>query len=69
LDHVILLTVPSDIAMARMAKRNSNDYGKQSDDLRRELHLRVLVEPRLQAGALMCRVPRRSRPRRRADGL
>jgi dephospho-CoA kinase len=53
LDHVILLTVPTDIAVARMAKRNTNDYGKQSDDLRRELHLRALVEPRLRAGACL----------------
>lgn len=53
LDHVILLTVPTDIAIARLANRDTNDYGKDPDDLRRELHLRTIVEPKLRAGACL----------------
>jgi hypothetical protein len=53
LHHIVLLTVPSDVAMTRLANRDTNDYGKEPGELRRELHLRMTVEPMLRAGACL----------------
>ena len=53
LDHVVLLTVPTEVAVARLADRTTNDYGKHPDELARELGLRVEVEPLLRAGACL----------------
>ena len=51
LDHVVLLTVPTDVALARLAGRTTNDYGKRPDELARAL--RVEVEPMLRARACL----------------
>ena len=53
LDHVVLLTVPTDVAVARLAGRTTDDYGRHPDELARELALRVEVEPLLRAGACL----------------
>ncbi len=53
LSHVILLTIPDDVAMARLASRTTNDYGKEAAELQRELHLRSIIQPLLRAGACL----------------
>ena len=53
LDHVVLLTVPTQVAVARLATRTTNDYGKHPDELARELALRGEVEPLLRSGACL----------------
>lgn len=53
LDHVVLLTVPEDVALERLAHRTTNDYGKDPAELRRELELRAVVEPLLRAAACL----------------
>jgi broad-specificity NMP kinase len=53
LDHVVLLTVPEDVAVQRLAHRTTNDYGKDPAELRRELELRAVVEPLLRAAACL----------------
>lgn len=53
LHHLVLLTVPTDVAMARLANRSTNDYGKDPGQLQRELDLRTIVEPLLRAGACL----------------
>lgn len=53
LDHIVLLTVPMDIAVERMARRSTNDYGKSPAELDRELHLRAIVEPLLRHSACL----------------
>jgi PPOX class probable F420-dependent enzyme len=53
LDHIVLLTVPEDVARERLASRTTNDYGKNPAELRRELHLRSIVEPMLRRSACL----------------
>lgn len=53
LSHVVLLTIPDDVAMARLAGRTTNDYGKDAAELAREVALRPIVEPVLRAGACL----------------
>jgi dephospho-CoA kinase len=50
-DAVVLLSAPADVLLARVAGRDTNDYGKT--DAQRELILHHLstVEPLLRAGA------------------
>jgi dephospho-CoA kinase len=50
-DHIVLLSAPADILLARIAARTTNQYGKQPKE--RALILRHLaeVEPRLRATA------------------
>jgi dephospho-CoA kinase len=50
-DHVVLLSAPADVLLARIAARTSNPYGKRPGE--RALILRDLaeVEPRLRASA------------------
>jgi hypothetical protein len=37
LDHVVLLTIPTPVAIDRLANRTTNAYGKKPAELRREL--------------------------------
>lgn len=53
LDHVVLLTVPTEVAVHRLATRTTNEYGQAADELHRELELREVVEPLLLAGACL----------------
>jgi len=50
-DHIVLLSAPADILLARITARTANPYGKRPDE--RALILRHLaeVEPRLRATA------------------
>jgi broad-specificity NMP kinase len=53
LDHVILLSVPTQVAVRRLASRTGNDYGKDPAELDREMQLRMVVEPLLRRGACL----------------
>jgi dephospho-CoA kinase len=53
LDHVILLSVPAEVAIRRLASRTSNAYGKDPAELARELELREVVQPILRQGACL----------------
>jgi len=53
LEHVVLLRLPTAVAVRRLATRTTNDYGKAPDELARELALRAQVEPLLKAGACL----------------
>ncbi len=53
LEHVVLLTVPTPVAVQRLRERTTNGYGKAPDELARELALREEVEPLLRAGACL----------------
>jgi thymidylate kinase len=50
-DHVVLLSAPADVMLARIADRENNNYGKNPEE--RDLILRHLaeVEPLLRATA------------------
>lgn len=50
-DHVILLTVPSDVILNRLAARSNNDYGKHPDEAARVLRLKETIEPKLRSAA------------------
>ena len=51
LDHVVLLTAPADVLLARIATRTINPYGKHPDERERIIeHIRT-VEPLLRATA------------------
>lgn len=53
LDHVVLLTVPTEVAVRRLRIRTTNRYGRAPEELARELTLRNEVEPLLRAGACL----------------
>lgn len=53
LDHIVLLTVPEEVALERLANRVTNDYGKSPTEVRRELRLRPIVEPALRESACL----------------
>ena len=47
-DHVILLSAPAAVIVERLATRTTNTYGKQPDEVLRELDLIHSVEPLLR---------------------
>lgn len=47
-DHVILLSAPAQVIVARLGTRTNNSYGKQPDEVARVLGLRETVEPLLR---------------------
>jgi shikimate kinase len=51
LDHVILLTAPAEVIVARLAARTTNPYGKRPEEVARVLMLQQTVEPLLRRGA------------------
>jgi shikimate kinase len=53
LDHVVLLTIPTAVAIDRLANRTTNAYGKDPAELRCELQLRRVVEPLLRGSACL----------------
>ena len=53
LDHVVLLTIPTAVAIDRLANRTTNAYGQDPAELRRELQLRTVVEPLLRGPACL----------------
>jgi dephospho-CoA kinase len=50
-DHVVLLSAPADIILARIAVRNNNNYGKSPEEREQILQYLVTVEPLLRATA------------------
>ena len=50
-DHVVLLTAPAAVLVARLATRTTNPYGKHPDEVARVLALQQTIEPLLRAGA------------------
>jgi hypothetical protein len=50
-DHVILLSAPAELIVARLATRTNNPYGKDPDELARVLGYLETVEPLLRRGA------------------
>ena len=50
-DHVVLLTAPADQIVERLARRTTNPYGKDLDELAEVLQLQQTVEPRLRTRA------------------
>jgi shikimate kinase len=47
-DHIILLSAPAPVIVARLATRTNNAYGKQPEELARILNLKQTVEPLLR---------------------
>ncbi|SBT54852.1 AAA family ATPase [Micromonospora narathiwatensis] len=50
-DHVVLLSAPADVLLARIASRTNNPYGKRPDERAAILRHLATVEPRLRATA------------------
>jgi adenylate kinase family enzyme len=50
-DHIILLSAPTPVLVARLATRTTNPYGKQPDERARVLWHLHTVEPLLRRGA------------------
>jgi len=50
-DHVVLLSAPADVIVARLATRTTNPYGKRPEEVARTLALLDTVEPMLKRGA------------------
>jgi dephospho-CoA kinase len=50
-DHIVLLSAPADVLLARIATRTGNDYGKEPAERAAVLHHLAAVEPLLRAGA------------------
>ena len=50
-DAVVLLSAPADVILERVARRDTNDYGKTDEQRRFILEDLAIVEPRLRAGA------------------
>jgi len=53
LDHIVLLRIPTTVAIDRPAGRTTNAYGRDPAELRRELQLRTVVEPLLRSSACL----------------
>ncbi len=51
--HVVLLSVPDEVALHRLATRTTNAYGKDPVELAREVALRDEVQPLLRRGACL----------------
>jgi dephospho-CoA kinase len=51
LNHVVLLSAPTQVIMERLATRTTNSYGKHPDELSRVLEHKETVEPLLRRGA------------------
>jgi len=50
-DHVVLLSAPADVLLARIAARTTNPYGKEPDERAEILRYLAEVEPLLRASA------------------
>jgi dephospho-CoA kinase len=50
-DHVVLLSAPADVLLARIAARTGNPYGKRPEERAAILEHLAVVEPRLRATA------------------
>jgi dephospho-CoA kinase len=50
-DHIILLSAPAEVIVARLATRTTNPFGKRPEEVARTLRLMETVEPMLRRGA------------------
>jgi shikimate kinase len=50
-DHVVLLSAPAEVLLARIAARTNNPYGKRPEEREAVLHHLTTVQPLLQATA------------------
>lgn len=50
-EHVVLLSAPAEVLLARIAQRTDNPYGKSAAERAAVLRHLAVVEPRLRAGA------------------
>jgi hypothetical protein len=50
-DHIVLLSAPADVLLARIAARTNNPYGKRPDERAAILEYLAVVEPQLRATA------------------
>ena len=50
-DHIVLLSAPAEVLLARVAARTGNPYGKGNEERAAILENLALVEPRLRATA------------------
>jgi thymidylate kinase len=50
-DAVVLLTAPPEVLLARVAARDTNDYGKADSERAEIIRYTATVEPLLRAGA------------------
>jgi dephospho-CoA kinase len=50
-DHIILLTAPAAIIVARLSARTNNPYGKRPQEIARTQALQQTIEPLLRQGA------------------
>jgi dephospho-CoA kinase len=48
-DHVVLLSAPAEVLLARISARDNNPYGKRPEERTLILHYLAEVEPRLRA--------------------
>jgi dephospho-CoA kinase len=48
-DHVVLLSAPAEVLLARISARDNNPYGKRPEERALILHYLAEVEPRLRA--------------------
>lgn len=52
-DHIVLLSAPAEVLLARIRARHNNPYGKRSEEQTLILHYLAEIEPRLRATATM----------------
>ena len=52
-DHIVLLSAPADVLLARIATRTDNPYGKRPEDRAAILRHLAVVEPLLRATATL----------------
>jgi shikimate kinase len=52
-DHIVLLSAPADVLLARIAARTNNPYGKTPRERDLILHYLTAVEPVLRASATL----------------
>jgi dephospho-CoA kinase len=50
-DHIVLLSAPADVLLARIAARTNNPYGKRPEERAAILEYLAIVEPQLRATA------------------
>lgn len=50
-DHIVLLSAPAAVMVARLTDRAGNRYGSHPDEIARSLEFKETIEPRLRAVA------------------
>ena len=52
-DHIVLLSAPADVLLARIADRTDNPYGKRTEERAEILYNLSVIEPKLRATATL----------------